>query len=504
MLQLTQPIWLWAGTAVMIPLLLHLWNIRQGKVLQVGSIQLMQQHARQASLNRRLTDIPLLLLRCLLILLVALMLAKPVWIPRDAGGKKGWVLVAPDYSEQTYRHFKPAIDSLLQLGFELRYFNGGFAPIDTAGFTAPVTTDDDKQYGNYWAQLAQLETTVPPGTPVYIYSINELRHFSGNRPVMPPNVHWFTFTPVTKARQYIAKAWLQPATSREAGDPGTIRIALAHSTPATQTYTYHTIPRTLGEHDSFTVRSSQNGKWSVSLREGASAAIDTTVCRIALYTGDYPQDAKYVQAAITAIQSSLQQPIQLVTFNSNPPPAESYRWLIWLSAKPIPAALHADNILTYHSGKTSTANSVLQTGYPMQPVTLRQYNIVTTPEDSLHVFWRNGWGQPILYSTLNQPHYYQLTTRFSPSWNTLTWNTGFPALLARLLLEGGIVADAISPADIRTIDSAQLQPQTSSTLNLSHGENNSIPLQPLCWLLAMIVLLCERLLAHKNKGGAHE
>lgn len=501
MLQLTNAIWLWAGTAVIIPLLLHLWNIRQGKVLQVGSIQLMQQHARQASLNRRLTDIPLLLLRCLLILLVALLLAKPVWVARSSSTKKGWVLLAPDYGKQTYQHFKPAIDALLQQGFELRFLEEDFTPVDTSWFFGTDKMSPPEQTGNYWAPLPKLTAKAQHGMPVYIYSANQLRYFNGEKPVLPSNIHWFTFTPENETRRSIASAWRMPPASGQTGDSGTIRIAMAHSTPASLIYSYHTIPFTAGNHDSFTVRRFQDGAWRISLPGAALVKIDTTVCRIALYTGDYPQDARYIQAAITAIQSSLQPPVQLVTFSSMPP-AQPYSWLMWLSAKPVPAALQAENVLTYHNGKTSTAASVLQTGQPMQPVTLRQYNLVTTPEDSLRVLWRNGWGQPVLYTTLNQPHYYRLATRFSPLWNTLTWSADFPALLTRLLLEGG-TADATDAADIRSIDSAQLQPQTSIASGATHAPDNTTPLQPLCWLLTTIVLLCERLLAHKNKGGAY-
>lgn len=504
MLQVTQPIWLWAGTAVMIPLLLHLWNVRQGKVLKVGSIELIQQNARQASLSRRLTDIPLLLLRCLLLLLVALLLAQPVWQQRGARHKKGWILLAHPYGEQTYLHFKPAIDSLLQQGYQLRHFDDGFFAMDTSRFFINRWQYEGEQHVDYWALMPQLAEAAPPGTPVYIYTVNELRHFTGTRPVLPENVQWFTFTPAGKPRQYITHAWLLPGDDRRAarGADTSIRIVLAHSAPAALTYTYHTIPCTEGVHDSFEVRRHE-GKWEVKRGPDSRATADTAVCRIALYTGDNPQDAKYIQAAIAAMQTTLPQPIQLVTFNGITPPPQHYQWLVWLSAKSVPAALQAEKVLTYHNGPTHTAATILQTHYPMQTVTLRQYNIVNTPEDSMHVLWRNGQGQPVLYSEYATPKYYRLATRFSPAWNTLTWNSAFPALLAQLLLNGGAAADATSREDIRIADSTQLQPQPAPGITTTAAQGSTTPLSQACWLLILIVLLCERILAYKNKGGAH-
>jgi len=504
LLQVTQPIWLWAGTAVMIPLLLHLWNVRQGKVLKVGSIELLQQHARQASLSRRFTEIPLLLLRCLLLLLVALLLANPLWQQRGATHKKGWILLAHPYGEQTYLHFKPAIDSLLRQGFQLRYFDNGFAATDTGHFFINRGQYEGEQHGDYWPLLPQLAEAVPPGTPVYIYTVNELRHFTGARPVLPENVQWFTFTPAGKSRQYITQAWLLPGSNHPTarGEDTSIRVVLAHSAPAALTYTYHTIPCTEGVHDSFKVQRHE-GKWEVERGPYSRVIADTAVCRIALYTGDNPLDAKYIQAAIAAMQTTLPHPIQLTAFNSTAPEPQHYQWLLWLSAKPVPAALQAEKVLTYHNGPTHTAATVLQTNYPMQPVTLRQYNIVNTPEDSLHVLWRNGQGQPVLYSEYTRPHYYLLATRFSPAWNTLTWNTAFPALLAQLLLNDGAAADATSREDIRIADSIQLQPQPHTGATTTAAQRSATPLSQVCWLLILIVLLCERILAYKNKGGTY-
>src|SRR3954464_3767664 len=87
-------IWLFAIAAVVIPVAIHLWNIRPGKVLKVGSISLIDPASRKSSRSFKLLDIPLFILRCLLLLALALLLSMPVWQKKLQAAKvKGWVLV---------------------------------------------------------------------------------------------------------------------------------------------------------------------------------------------------------------------------------------------------------------------------------------------------------------------------------------------------------------------------------------------------------------------------
>ena len=66
MLQLLNPIWLFAIGGIVIPLIIHLWNIKKGKTLKVGSISLLGESSRQSAKSLKLIDLLLLFLRCLL------------------------------------------------------------------------------------------------------------------------------------------------------------------------------------------------------------------------------------------------------------------------------------------------------------------------------------------------------------------------------------------------------------------------------------------------------
>src|ERR1700741_1943759 len=116
------PIWFFALAAISIPVAIHLWNVRKGKTLKVGSIALVTAASQKRNLSRRLNDVMLLLLRCLLLVLSAFILTMPLWKRNSNSSKtKGWVLIPKESVKETYQRFKPKIDSLNKAGFEFHY-----------------------------------------------------------------------------------------------------------------------------------------------------------------------------------------------------------------------------------------------------------------------------------------------------------------------------------------------------------------------------------------------
>ena len=123
MFQLLNPIWLFGISGIIIPLLIHLWNVKKGKTLKIGSVSLLGESSRQNARSLRLLDLLLLLLRCLLIIIVSILLAEPVWISSNSASRKGgWILIEKDNFTETYSNFQKEIDSLDQAGFDLHLF----------------------------------------------------------------------------------------------------------------------------------------------------------------------------------------------------------------------------------------------------------------------------------------------------------------------------------------------------------------------------------------------
>ncbi|HTL09077.1 MAG TPA: BatA domain-containing protein, partial [Chitinophagaceae bacterium] len=117
MLQLLQPIWLYALTGLLVPVAIHLWNQRPGKTLLVGSIALISANTLAKTKKIRISEWWLLLLRCLLLAAVAFALAGPLWQRKAMPSEKGWVLLPTATAAAAYQHFKGRIDSLLAAGY---------------------------------------------------------------------------------------------------------------------------------------------------------------------------------------------------------------------------------------------------------------------------------------------------------------------------------------------------------------------------------------------------
>lgn len=185
MLQLVNPIALFALAAVIIPVLIHLWNVRKGKTLKVGSIALLAESSKQPARSRRITNWPLFLLRCLLLLLLAFLLANPFWESRTKNGAAGWMLVADDHLPVAYQQHQGLIDSLLKKGFELHKLSPAFEKISLFDTTSSHISTESP-----WALIKQLDAGLPKDFPVYLFASNQLKDYYEERPVTQLNLHW--------------------------------------------------------------------------------------------------------------------------------------------------------------------------------------------------------------------------------------------------------------------------------------------------------------------------
>jgi hypothetical protein len=197
MFQLLNPIWLFGISGITIPILIHLWNVKKGKTLKIGSISLLGESSRQNARSLRLLDLLLLLLRCLLIIIVSLLLAEPVWNSSNSPDQKGgWILIEKDNFNETYSRFQKEIDSLDQAGFDLHLFELGFKAADLNKLKdSEITRDSNAAQLSYWSLLRMLDHEIPAGKEAYIFTANRLNRFKGERPEIVTKLKWKTYTP---------------------------------------------------------------------------------------------------------------------------------------------------------------------------------------------------------------------------------------------------------------------------------------------------------------------
>ena len=172
---------------IIIPLLIHLWNVRKGKVLKVGSISFFSETAVSRARSLRWTDLLLLLIRCLIFILLAMFIAKPVWTSAFSPNQKGWILIDKNILHAAYNEYGKEIDSMMNGGATLHEFGGDFAEIKLSD-SSHVKPGEV----SYWELLRQLEKKIPGGLPVTIYTENRLLKFDGARPALNLDINWKT------------------------------------------------------------------------------------------------------------------------------------------------------------------------------------------------------------------------------------------------------------------------------------------------------------------------
>ncbi len=234
---LLNSIWLFALAALSIPVAIHLWNIRQGKTLKVGSISLITVSSQKRSRSLKLHDLLLLLLRCLLLALLAFVLTMPLWQRQiNLSSIKGWVLIPRENLKESYQKFKPEIDSLMKAGFEFHYFDKGFqkAVINDVLADSKTSKVDSAKSVSYWSLLQQLDNQIPSSLPVYLFTPNHISYFHGEKQQVALNLHWQTYAAADSTSTWIANAWLIK-------DDDNIQVVQGNSKPGGTYYTYFSL-----------------------------------------------------------------------------------------------------------------------------------------------------------------------------------------------------------------------------------------------------------------------
>lgn len=502
-MQLLNPLWLWAIAAIIVPVLIHLWHIKTGKTLKIGSIALLGESARQSAHSFRINDWLLLILRCLLLILLSLLLTQPFWQKQAQQTKaKGWVLVEKQPIKEVYVHFKPQIDSLLKAGYELHQFDASFKALKLQ----EVLQDTSRKAINpkprfYWSLLKLLEQQIQQKIPAYLFTSNQLQHFKGIRPSLNFDLNWKTYTPADSVSTWIQNAYFTSTDS--------IRLLVGESKPAGTSFSTIDLQSADRGNSNFKV-SFEEGKPVVSLKNSPQKLIlvDTSTLKITIYQNQFPADATYLNAALQAVKkfSGRKMKINLAN-NFNQIPTKQ-NWIFWLSNENFPSntskLIAGGNIFEYENGKTQTINSWISSENPGDPINLYQQilpdkrSINATTEN----VWQNGFGEPILSNQhLGNRNFYRFYNRFNPSWNDLVWSNDFPKLLLNLILKSYPQPD-FKVYDKRIISSNQQQTMKEKELNeilKTTKPKELTDLKHAFWIALFLVFLAERIVSTQTK-----
>jgi hypothetical protein len=491
---LTTPIWLFALAAIGIPVMIHLWNIKPGKTLKVGSISLFTESSPKSSRSFKLLDILLLLLRCLLLILLAFLLAAPLWQQHlQAGKAKGWLLVPKANFTEVYHRYKSTIDSANKQGYEFHYFDKDFPKADLNELLLhPAKDTISAKPVNYWALVKQLGHYIPASVKAEVFTPNSISYFEGDKPATNLNINWHTYTPADSVKTWLAEAWLTAN--------GNIRVMQATTTPTGTSYQYNDVKNGGQSGGQYSV-GIENGQPVVTLGQ-SKLPVDTTVQRIAIYADKNIADANYLKAALNAIAQLTQRKTLIKTYTDPNAIADGQSWIYWLSDKPVAntIAQKTSNLFTYQTGKVNEVNSWISNSGAysvVQSQTKITLSKTVSAKPVGNAIWTDGFGSPILSVThqdkLNTYHFY---SRFNPGWNELVWSDEFPKWL--LTLNSG--DSRLDKYDNRGISAEQLLPaHTDNEKTVTGAQINYVDLSRYLWIILALAFFIERWLATKNK-----
>ncbi len=480
---------MFATAGVIIPIIIHFWNRKQGKTLKVGSISLLTQSYKQQAKSLQLQERLLLLLRCLLILIIALLLSHPVWKEDvDATKQQGWILMEKQGLQQTYTRFKPFIDSLIKQHYEFHYFDAGLEKENLE--SALKNKDSVIQNFSYWSLLSSLDQQVPATLPVYLFTDNSLKRFKGNRPQVSMKLQWHTYTAKDSVSEWLSKAYLTSADS--------IRLVAATSQPSGTSYLYKNTAIATQKQDEYSVQTNSNNI-SVSYQGKQQIEVDTATIKITLFTDDYGNDANYLKAAFEAIQQYSKRKIKLSLVHHSADIPHQQDWIFWLADQPV-SAPDGNNIFMYEKGKAEVMNSFIATENNEsgdEHVALHK-RIPYQPSGVVKTIWQDGFGNPLLELKSGKAPVYHFYSRFDPSWNDLPWSSTFPGMIFNVIWNQ---QNSTSISDNRIMDNQQLQPIFTTSGNTQEKENfvTTHDLTKVFWLAAFVVFYIERYLSFKTK-----
>lgn len=452
-MNLLYPIGLLALTTLLVPIVIHLWRIKQGKTFKVGSISLMGESAASNARSFVISDWLLLVLRCLLLAILALLLAQPFLKGKPLAKQGGWILLEQQNLKTTYQNHRKTIDSLLNKGFELRRLGLGFKSLSLKD-TANATIDSLPPL-SYTSLLKQANHQLPNQYPVWIFAPKTALGFEDDLPKLHLQVHW-------------------------------------------QTPPLDTLPSYRKSFLNLNLKAQASGSTVIYQREKDSSV---PTMRVLTHSSN-ALDGKYVKAAVNAIGEYLDQPIILYSQNSK----QLFDAIFWLADTDIPNDLRknlkANGVLfKYAKGKTTNENSLINFGNTsVGNASSAKLLKRIASEATGQTLWEDGFGEALLtVQPAQEVHEYTFYSRFNPQWTDLVWKDQFVEVLFPLLYgqtnkQFGFEEKA-SPAQVNEQPIATFENSKDTPTLLSPNIN----LDKYLWALAFLVFLVERLLTYRKQ-----
>jgi len=449
--QFFYPIGLMAFAGLIIPLVIHLWNVKQGKTLKIGSIALLGESSRASAKSFKLNDWLLFVLRCILLILLAFLLAQPYFKEiTSISNKTGWILVDKSIFPQVFKAHNTTIDSLLKKGYEIHDFNPGFVQLsikDTASNTAKP--GDTLSYSTL---LMAANQNIPSGASVYLFASRRLNRVGNELPAIHYQLNWIPFNQADTL-----SSWITTYAGKKYE---------AKSNPSNTTYQ--------------ALNSTDEGPINIAIHEATGIT-----------------DGKYLIAAIQAISGFTKRKLIIN------PKGEKVDIGFWLSDETVApsfkaAIVQGGALLKYEKGKVVAEPSFMVIDGRNIKLSRR-----TVSANQAEKIWTDGFGNAILAKQKSQMlNIYHFYSRFNPQWNDLVWNGVFVKSLMPIVIRDENQPDfgfENNIADQRSLSNNQKVVNEINKIEASTKNTQNKPLGKLFWIAALLIFTTERILSFRKK-----
>ena len=476
-----------AAAGIIIPLIIHLWNIKEGKTLKIGSIALLGESAKQSAKSLKIKDWLLFILRSLLILLIAFLLAEPfIKIINSDKNLKGWVLFSKaDYANLSITQ-KSDINKLTEQGFEIHDFDKGFEIISIAD----SSSFSDKKTPNIppLSLIKQLNSELGDNFKTIIYNNLKQFDFKGDLPKIHLDLEIRPINTSYTLRQAVIYAFTSQQDS--------IKILLSKSN-ASKT-TFETI--NYSPTDKNIITKIEDGEtWFQYKTQTDWVKVNNKSFKIDVFADDN-QDANYLNAALKAIASFADMKFDINVIRQPALISTDSDWIFWLSKKPFNQQNKLNKntkIFSYASGKTENINSFLSIENQKAGKIYRRINSDSLSKENL---WTDGFGNAILSKNNTQFNFY---SRLNPQWMDLVWSAKFPEMLMPILFNQSNYIN--EDYDLGINDNRRIA--VNQVLNIDEQSSDKkaklskvdFPLASYFWIAAFFIFLLERVITYRQK-----
>ncbi|MFC4211103.1 BatA domain-containing protein [Pedobacter lithocola] len=448
-MQFLYPIGLLAIAGLIIPVVIHLWNVKQGKTLKIGSIALLGESAHASSKSFKINEWLLLILRCLLIILIACIIAQPFIKKPLTGKQNGWILVDKYKFPTVFKNYKSTIDSLLKLNYEIHDFNMGFSAL-TLKDTANLDSVKKKPI-SYSTLLNQLNAIIPTANSVYLFENHRLNSIGNELPKVSYKLLRKHFNEADTLGSWIIDY---------AG-----KKYEAKSNPSSTVYT-------------------------------PIASNDVPSIRVKIYESSGNTDKKYLVSALKAIASFSGRQIEIN-------PSGKVDVGFWLSDQVVSSDFKSSidsggTLFQYEKGKIIPEASFIV----IDGKNIASSKRIEAPKSS-ETIWTDGFGNSILsaekQNKLNILHFY---SRLNPQWSQLVWNETFVKALMPIVIHDNKATNfgfEDNDADQRQLAKNQKETIQVSTIEKATNSTQNKPLGNIFWTIAFLIFLAERILTFSKK-----